>query len=92
MLHKEALVAKLLGTNLSIQVHKKVKFSRRDNSSLAVKGLIPCLQVKIVTEFDIITELNIFQYTKEYRYNEIAKLTFIKSNAKILLPLLDFQR
>ena len=39
VLHKEAWVAKLLGTHLSIQVHKKVKFSRRDNSSLAVKGL-----------------------------------------------------
>ena len=26
-LHKEAWVAKLLGTHLSIQVHKKVKFS-----------------------------------------------------------------
>ena len=38
-LHKEAWVAKLLGTHLSIQVHKKVKFSWRDNSSLAVKGL-----------------------------------------------------
>ena len=32
-LHKEAWVAKLLGTHLSIQVHKKVKFS------LKVKGL-----------------------------------------------------
>ena len=39
-LHKEAWVAKLLGTHLSIQVQKKVKFSWRDNSSLAVKGLI----------------------------------------------------
>ena len=39
VLHKEAWVAKLLGTHLSIQVHKKVLFSRRDNSSLAVKGL-----------------------------------------------------
>ena len=38
--HKEAWVEKLLGTHLSIQVHKKVKFSRRDSSSLAVKGLI----------------------------------------------------
>ena len=38
-LHREAWVAKLLGTHLSIQVHKKVKFSWRDNSSLAVKGL-----------------------------------------------------
>ena len=38
VLHKEAWVAKLL-THLSIQVHKKVKFSWRDNSSLAVKGL-----------------------------------------------------
>ena len=41
VLHKEAWVAKLLGTHLSIQVRKKVKFSRRDNSSLAVKGLNP---------------------------------------------------
>ena len=39
MLNKEAWVAKLLGTHLSIQVNKKVKFSRRDISSLAVKGL-----------------------------------------------------
>ena len=39
MLHKEAWVAKLLGTHLSIQVHKKVKFSWRDNSPLALKGL-----------------------------------------------------
>ena len=30
LLHKEAWVAKLLDTHLSIQVHKKVKFSRRD--------------------------------------------------------------
>ena len=27
VLHKEALVAKLLGTHLSVQDHKKVKFS-----------------------------------------------------------------
>ena len=40
MLHKEAWVAKLLGTHLSIQVHKKLKFSWRDNSTLALKGLI----------------------------------------------------
>ena len=39
MLHKEVWVAKLLGTHLSIQVHKKVKFSWRDNSPLALKGL-----------------------------------------------------
>ena len=39
VLHKEAWVAKLLGTHISIQVHKKVKFLWRDNSSLAVKGL-----------------------------------------------------
>ena len=43
-LHKEAWVVKLLGTHLSIQVHKKVKFSWRDNSPLAhkerVKGLM----------------------------------------------------
>ena len=39
VLHKEAWVKKLLGTQICIQVHKKVKFSRRDNSSLAVKGL-----------------------------------------------------
>ena len=39
VLHKEAWVVKLLGTHLSIQVHKKVEFSRRDISSLAVKGL-----------------------------------------------------
>ena len=37
VLHKEAWVAKLLGTHLSIQVHKKVKFSWRDNSPLALK-------------------------------------------------------
>ena len=36
---KEAWVAKLLGTHLSIQVHEKGKFSRWDNSSLAVEGL-----------------------------------------------------
>ena len=39
MLYKEAWVTTLLGTHLSIQVHKKVRFSRRDISSLAVKGL-----------------------------------------------------
>ena len=39
VLHKEAWVTKLLGTHYSIQVHKKVKFSGRDNSSLALKGL-----------------------------------------------------
>ena len=49
VLHKEAWVAKLLGTHLSIQVHKKIKFSRRDNSFLAVKELISLilLQVKV---------------------------------------------
>ena len=40
VLHKEAWVAKLLGTHLSIQVHKKLKFSWRDNSTLTLKGLI----------------------------------------------------
>ena len=39
VLHKEAWITTLLGTHLSIQVHKKVKFSWRDNSFLAVKGL-----------------------------------------------------
>ena len=39
VLHKEAWVATLLGTHLSIQVHKKVKFSERDISFLAVKAL-----------------------------------------------------
>ena len=43
VLHKEAWVTKLLGTHLSIQVHKKVKFSWRDNSTLALKGLIECV-------------------------------------------------
>ena len=38
VLHKAAWVAKLLGTHISVQVHKKVKFSWRDNSSLAVQG------------------------------------------------------
>ena len=41
VLHKEAWVAKLLG----IQVHKKFKFSRRDNSSLAVKGLYKNMKI-----------------------------------------------
>ena len=40
VLHKEAWVAKLLGTHLSIQVHKKVKFSCWYNSPLALKGLV----------------------------------------------------
>ena len=40
VLHKEAWVAKFFGTHLSIQIHKKVKFSGRDKSSLVVKGLI----------------------------------------------------
>ena len=39
VLHKEAWIAKLLGTHLSIQAHKKIKFSWRDNSPLALKGL-----------------------------------------------------
>ena len=30
VLHKEAWVATLLGTHLTVQVHKKAKFSRRD--------------------------------------------------------------
>ena len=38
-LHKEAWVAKILGTHLSIQIHKKVKFSWQVNSPLALKGL-----------------------------------------------------
>ena len=52
MFHKEACVAKLLGTHLSVQVHKKVKFPWRDNSSLAVKGLktreIYCWKIPIL--------------------------------------------
>ena len=39
VLHKEEWVAKLLDTHLSIQVHKRVKFTRRDNSPLALKVL-----------------------------------------------------
>ena len=39
VLHKEAWVAKLLGTHLSVRVNKQVKFSLRDNSSLALKEL-----------------------------------------------------
>ena len=42
MLHKGAWVATLLGTLLGVQDYKKVKFPGRDNSFLAVKGLI-CL-------------------------------------------------
>ena len=42
VLHKEAWFAKLLGTHLSIQVHKKVKFPWRDNSPLALKGSNDC--------------------------------------------------
>ena len=37
VLLKEPWVAKLLGTHLSIKVHKKVKSSRKDISSLTVK-------------------------------------------------------
>ena len=39
VLRKERRVAALLGIHLSVQVHKKVKFSERDISFLAVKGL-----------------------------------------------------
>ena len=39
VLYKEAWVVALLGTHLSIQVHKKVKFPGRDISFLAVKEL-----------------------------------------------------
>ena len=39
VLHEEAWVAKILGTHLSVQVHKKVKFSRRNNSTLVIKGV-----------------------------------------------------
>ena len=53
MLHKEAWVAALLGTHLSIQVHKKVQFSRRNILFLAVKGLNKNMKiVKKVTIFD----------------------------------------
>ena len=38
MLHKEAWVVTLLGTHLSIQVHKKVKFSEKLSRSW-LKGL-----------------------------------------------------
>ena len=44
-------MANFLGTNYSIQVHKKVKFSRRDNSSLAVKGLNNNIKKKLVYSF-----------------------------------------
>ena len=37
--HKGARVATLLGTLLRVQDYKKVKFSERDISSLAAKGL-----------------------------------------------------
>ena len=46
LLHKEAWVTKLLGTHLSIQVHKKVKFLWRDNSPLALKGLTTLISLK----------------------------------------------
>ena len=39
VLHKEAWVAKLLGTHLSIQVHKRPNFQEEISSFLAVKGL-----------------------------------------------------
>ena len=39
VLHKEAWAAKLLGTHLSVQDYKKVKFSWLDNLPLALKGL-----------------------------------------------------
>ena len=56
VLHKEAWVVMLLGTHLSIQVHKKVKFSLRDNSSFAVnvlKVMNILIKVKTIFCFDI---------------------------------------
>ena len=38
VLHIGAWVTTLLGTSLRIQDNKKVKFSKRDTSSLAIKG------------------------------------------------------
>ena len=57
VLHKEAWVAKLLGTHLSIQVHKKVKFSWRDNSTLALKGLIRRYEIYYLSSFKSISNL-----------------------------------
>ena len=57
VLHKEAWVAGLLGTHLRIQVHKKVKFSGRDISSLAVKGLMIILDFENIFQCYINTNL-----------------------------------
>ena len=46
VLHKEAWVTTLLGTLLEVQDHKKVNFPGRDNSSLAVMGLIQKFAVR----------------------------------------------
>ena len=60
VLHKEAWVAKLLGTHFSIHVHKK--FSRRDNSSLAVKGLNYQLSTNTSKSMKIVTLFSQFLY------------------------------
>ena len=39
VLHKGAWITTLLGTLLEVQDYKKVKFTERDISSVAVKGL-----------------------------------------------------
>ena len=45
VLHKGAWIATLLGTFLRVQDYKKVKFSGRDISSLAAKGLNKKLRI-----------------------------------------------
>ena len=58
MLHKETWVAAFLGTHLSIQVHKKAQFSRRDIFFLVVKGLNKSMKiVKKVTIFILFDSL-----------------------------------
>ena len=64
VLHKETWVAKLLGTHLSIKVLKKVKFSWRDNSPLALKGLR-----KYVNHRE-----SQFSLTEQKTYNNIKEL------------------
>ena len=74
MLHKEAWVAKFLGTHLSIQVHKRVKFSWRANSPLALKRLIMVLILeqwrKIIPS--LYSKIEVVNFTKIEIYNPSA--------------------
>ena len=71
---------KLLGTHLSIQVHKKVKFSCRDNSPLGLKGL-KCVCVSLSLSLRRFSKF--FNYYLMCRCHLIIRLDFFFFNLRL---------